>query len=91
MARKKNITDFAPTGDLADFKLGDGAAGTDQPVELEAGGSAVNILGRDKNQTKGGFATKIKDVKLVVANANDAGAAGHEFAGQVIWSLNDTP
>lgn len=61
-----------------------------QNVVLEAGStSALEILGKTKTDTmKDGFATKLKDTKLVVTSST--GAEGKKFKGAVTWSLDNT-
>ncbi|WP_207695822.1 hypothetical protein DOK67_0001463 [Enterococcus sp. DIV0212c] len=63
---------------------------TGKSVTLEAGNTtATNVLAKTKADTaKGGFSTKLKDIKLVVTTGK--GAAGKAFKGSVTWSLDNT-
>lgn len=65
--------------------------GTNQAMTLEAGGKTSQVVMQktEATATKGGYATLIKDTKLVVTDAKTANAAGKKFSGQVTWTLDD--
>ncbi|EOL47457.1 WxL domain-containing protein [Enterococcus caccae] len=67
--------------------LGDGKT---KSISLEAGKTtAVQILGKSKaDAVKGGFVTKISNVKLNVTSGSNA--SGKTFKSSVNWSLDNT-
>lgn len=63
---------------------------TGKSVVLEAGNTTgTSILAKtEADEVKGGFATKLKDTKLVVTSGE--GASGKSFEAKVNWSLDNT-
>ncbi|WP_207694465.1 hypothetical protein DOK67_0001070 [Enterococcus sp. DIV0212c] len=60
-------------------------------MTLEAGSTtATTVMNKtEATKTKGGYATLIKDVKLVATDAKKNLASGKSFTGQVTWTLDD--
>ncbi|EOH96656.1 hypothetical protein UAW_01821 [Enterococcus haemoperoxidus ATCC BAA-382] len=72
----------------AGITLGDGKV---KSLSVEAGATTQQpVLVKAKaNDIKGGVSTLIKDVKLVVTDAQADKASGESFTGQVSWTLDD--
>ncbi|WP_086314565.1 hypothetical protein A5821_002147 [Enterococcus sp. 7F3_DIV0205] len=72
----------------AAIQLGDG---TSTDMTLEAGSTTGKevIAKTAANKVKGGVATKVTNVKLVVTDTKGAKAAGKSFSGSVTWTLDD--
>lgn len=57
---------------------------------LDAGGTSSTIIMKkdNPNQSKGGFATEINKVQLIVVNAQKDKAGGKTYHGTVTWTLD---
>ncbi|EOH96636.1 hypothetical protein UAW_01801 [Enterococcus haemoperoxidus ATCC BAA-382] len=66
-------------------------AGGKKSMTLEAGQTTAQaaIQKTEANAIKGGVATQIKDIKLVVTDPKADDAAGKAFTGTVNWTLDD--
>lgn len=65
--------------------------GTNQVMTLEAGNTtSQSVMQATEDKTvKGGYATQVKNTKLIVTDAKADKAAGKSFTGQVTWTLDD--
>ncbi|WP_348921151.1 hypothetical protein [Enterococcus rotai] len=72
----------------AAITLGDNGS---KNISLDAGSTTgKNIIAKTTaNDVKGGVASKVTNVKLVVTDTKGAQAAGKSFTGSVTWTLDD--
>jgi len=81
----KSLTTFTPDDSI---ELGDKNQSKDVSLEANGTSSAAILAKNTTNKLNGGFATEIKDTKLVVTT--DKESAGKSYKATLAWSLDNT-